>query len=740
MAALILALLAALVAAPPASAKKDKDDKLSYREQEKLIEQLPEKYQQWIRDVQYLISPEETKLFLELEKDYLRDAFIETFWKVRDPYPESARNELREDYNARLAMARETFGKYIYDDRTRVLLTNGFPHQRIIINCRSILAPTEVWYYDGSQTVGFEFLLLFYQRWGTGVFRIWDPSLGIEELGQIAGEQISVQSIRDRCTYDESQAIISALSFIRSQGAVGAQSLLARIVRPPEPPQGEWVATFASYTTELPEGAITFDAQVRVNYPGRKQSRTVVQGAVGVEPPAIQPVEVAGGLTRTYNLLLTGEILREDTLFDNFRYQFDFPADGALPDLLPLVFQRYLRPGSYELYLKVEDLGSGAFYRSEQTIDVPLLEKAPPADLDEETAQILREANAAIRDGETTVAISPLFGEWQTGLLRIDAATTGSVDKVTFMLDGKPILTKRKPPFNVELDLGNVPRPRVLRVEAYDEEGVVQASDEVLLNSGDHRFDIRLEEPRPGRTYERSLRAEANVAVPKGDVLERVEFYVNDTKVSTLYQEPWIQPIVLPEEEPIAYVRAVAYTPDGAMAEDLVFVNAPDNLEEIDVEFVELYTLVLDRGGRPVEGLQEADFQVFEDEVQQELVRFELVENLPIHAAIVLDVSASMEGRLGEARDAAVHFFRQAVTPKDRATTIVFNDHPNLTHDFTNDVEALAADLGGVKAERGTALYDALIYSLYYFNGIRGQRAILLLSDGEDESSRFDFD
>ncbi|MEO1083666.1 MAG: VWA domain-containing protein [Acidobacteriota bacterium] len=154
----------------------------------------------------------------------------------------------------------------------------------------------------------------------------------------------------------------------------------------------------------------------------------------------------------------------------------------------------------------------------------------------------------------------------------------------------------------------------------------------------------------------------------------------------------------------------------------------------------ELYTLVLDRAGRPVEGLQEADFKVFEDEVQQELVRFELVENLPIHAAIVLDVSASMDGRLDEARDAAIHFFNQAITPKDRATTIVFNDHPNLTHDFTNDVEALAADLGGVKAERGTALYDALIYSLYYFNGIRGQRAILLLSDGEDESSRFDFD
>lgn len=734
---LAIALLA--FAAAPALAKKDKDDKLSYREQKKLIEQLPVAYQQWLDDVQYLISPEELKLFLSLEKDYLRDAFIERFWKVRDPYPRSPRNELREDYNERLAMAKQTFGKFVYDDRTRVLLTNGFPHQRIVIGCRSILAPAEVWYYDGSQTVGFEFMLLFYQRWGAGVFRIWDPSFGVEDLGMVAGERVSIQGIRDRCRYEDAEAIIAAISFIASQGRMGAQSLLSRIVKPPESPKKEWVATFASYTTELPEDALTFDADLQVSYPGRRQSRTVVQGAVGVDPSVLRPVEMAGGLTSTYNLVLTGEILREGTLFDNFRYQFDFPGEG-LPEKLPLVFQRYLRPGPYQLMVKVEDLGSGAFHRSERPIEVPLLDKAPPAVLDDETARILEEANAAIKDGETTVAITPLFGEWQTGLVRIDAITTGEVDRVVFMLDGTPILTKKRPPFNVELDLGNVPRPRVLRVEALDGKETVLASDERLLNSGDHRFDIRLEEPRPGRTYEKSLRAEANVALPKGEVLERVEFYLNESKVSTLYQEPWIQPIVLPDGDPIAYVRAAAFTPDGAMAEDLVFINAPDNLEEIDVEFVELYTLVLDRSNRPVEGLTEQSFRVLEDEVPQELLRFELVENLPIHAAIVLDVSASMDGRLVEARDAAIHFFEQAITPKDRATTIVFNDHPNLTLDFTNDVEALAAELAGVKAERGTALYDALIFSLYYFNGIRGQRAILLLSDGKDESSRFEFD
>ena len=50
------------------------------------------------------------------------------------------------------------------------------------------------------------------------------------------------------------------------------------------------------------------------------------------------------------------------------------------------------------------------------------------------------------------------------------------------------------------------------------------------------------------------------------------------------------------------------------------------------------------------------------------------------------------------------------------------------------------AGLAGLKAERGTALYDSLIFALYYFNGIKGQRALLLLSDGKDEGSRFTYE
>ncbi|MCM2270336.1 MAG: VWA domain-containing protein, partial [Thermoanaerobaculia bacterium] len=342
---------------------------------------------------------------------------------------------------------------------------------------------------------------------------------------------------------------------------------------------------------------------------------------------------------------------------------------------------------------------------------------------------------------DNTIRIVQPRGEFQSGLLRFDTLTSGTaIAEVAFELDGRPILRKNRPPFSVELDLGEVPRTRNLRAVAYDADGAEVASDEALLNSSPHRFAVRLIEPRRGKRYERSLRAEAEIEVPEDAALERVEFYLNETLVASLYQAPFTQPIVLPPDGEVAYVRAVAYQTDGNSTEDLVFVNAPENLDELEIQFVELFTTVLDRQNRPVADLGREAFRIAEDGVPQSLTRFERVENLPIHVAVLLDVSASMEPSLPAARDAALRFFHEAVTPKDRAALIPFNDRPTLAVRMTNRQEDLGAGLAGLKAERGTALYDSVVFSLFYFNGIKGQRALLVLSDGKDENSRFRFD
>jgi Ca-activated chloride channel family protein len=292
----------------------------------------------------------------------------------------------------------------------------------------------------------------------------------------------------------------------------------------------------------------------------------------------------------------------------------------------------------------------------------------------------------------------------------------------------------------VEIDLGEFPDLHSLRVEGLDAEEREVANDEHLINAGGHRFVAKLVEPRKGRTYGKSVRARVEVEVPDGRSLQRVELYLNETLMATLYQEPFVHPIILPENEDLAYVRAVAYLPDGNFTEDLVFVNTPDYFEEVDVQFVELYTTVLDRQGRPVEGLSQADFTVVEDGKKQVIKRFDRVEDQPIHVGVLIDNSASMVGTLDEVRKAALSFFQQALTPKDRAAVITFNSFPNLAVELTNDTARLGSGLAGLVPEGQTALYDSLMFGLYYFTGIKGQRAVLVLSDGKDETSRFSFD
>ena len=266
------------------------------------------------------------------------------------------------------------------------------------------------------------------------------------------------------------------------------------------------------------------------------------------------------------------------------------------------------------------------------------------------------------------------------------------------------------------------------------------ADDELLINTGGYRFTVKLRDPRPRKIYTRSLQARMEVDVPQNRSLDRVELFLDEARVATLYQEPFVHPIALPETVEIAYVRAVAYLDDGNSTEDLVFINAPGEVEELEVQFVELYTSVLDRQGRPVTGLARDEITVLEDGVVQDIVRFEQVRDLPIHVGVLLDTSASMVGVLDEVRRAALAFFDQAITPKDRAAVITFSTFPELEVGLTGNKTALGAGLAGLAPEGRTALYDSVMFSLYYFAGVKGQRAILVLSDGRDESSRFDFD
>ncbi|MDH3402950.1 MAG: VWA domain-containing protein [Acidobacteriota bacterium] len=326
----------------------------------------------------------------------------------------------------------------------------------------------------------------------------------------------------------------------------------------------------------------------------------------------------------------------------------------------------------------------------------------------------------------------------QVGPLRVGAVVEGpGVARVQFLLDGRPVLAKRLPPFSVELDLGEAPRPHLVAAVAYDAAGRELARDRLRVNLGPHRFAVRLLSPVAGHRYQGTLPARAEPTLPIGEALERVDFFLGEELAGSATAPPWAADLALATGEQ-TYVRAVATLADGSTAEDLVAVNARSDMEELRISFVELFTSVLDRRRKPVDGLTRGDFAVTENGVPQTVRRFERVLDRPIHVGVLLDTSTSMTDELAETRRAALEFFTRILRPRDRATVITFADEPAVEVPFTSDLEALAAGLDDLEAEGETTLYDSLAFSLYYFGGLAGKRALVVLTDGHDSQSRFD--
>ena len=718
---------------------------------------LDPRHAEFLEKAALLLSEKEREVFLSLQQDYQRDAFIRRFWQARDPYPQTAVNEFQAKWEERA--------------RIEVLLASAPPADTVVSRCTDVLLPLEIWLYPkGTLGVRDSFSVVFYNPLGSsrGRFQLWVPLDGLLpllalEVRSRAAAGFNLRQLAAACS-GGGDLVAGALSEAIDWRDLGRSGAIPT-------PSDEWLQTFLSSSTARPAAAGTFAAELGLSYPGRQQSRTVVQGLLSVPRDAVQPLEIGGA--RLFAFLVDGEIVRKGELFEHFRYRFTMPEKEAqaLP-AIPVVFQRLLRPGAYTLVLKVEDLGGKRFFRTEQELDVPVAATPPavaaapppgaagPAPAGPAVpGDLLAEANSPLAGrptpagapagpadiragGEASIQlISPGDG-LLTGRSRIEAVTTGDVARVSFSLDGKAVLSKGKPPWSIEVPLGEQPRLHTVAAVALDAAGGELARDELLLNAGPHRFAVRLVEPQRGRTYQRSLRAHVEVDVPEGETLERLELFLNDTLMATVYQPqlPLVQPLLLPPGQGLTYVRAVGYLEGGTSAEDLVLVNAPDLITEIEVDLVELFTTVVDRKGRPVDGLAQGEFTVVEDGVAQELRRFEVVRDTPIYAAVMIDTSASMNEELGEAVQGALQFFHKVITPKDRAAVFTFSDRPSLAARFTNDPEVLAGGVANLTADGNTALYDSVIFALHYFGGIRGKRALILLSDGRDEGSRYQYD
>jgi Ca-activated chloride channel family protein len=171
--------------------------------------------------------------------------------------------------------------------------------------------------------------------------------------------------------------------------------------------------------------------------------------------------------------------------------------------------------------------------------------------------------------------------------------------------------------------------------------------------------------------------------------------------------------------------------------------NSDDSVTTIKsrVNEVRVVFTVTDRHGRYIKDLKQNDFKVIDDQKPAELRSFHSETNLPLQVGLLVDASNSIRDRFKFEQEAAIEFLNAIIRPHyDKAFVVGFDSTPEVTQDFTDNTENLSAGVRMLRAGGGTAMYDALYFAcrdklLKQEQTGPVRRAIILLSDGDDNSS-----
>jgi Ca-activated chloride channel homolog len=140
--------------------------------------------------------------------------------------------------------------------------------------------------------------------------------------------------------------------------------------------------------------------------------------------------------------------------------------------------------------------------------------------------------------------------------------------------------------------------------------------------------------------------------------------------------------------------------------------------------------------GKLLTGLEKENFELPEYKSQQEIVTFGS-EDVPLSVGVVFDCSGSMGSKLDRSRQAVAQFMRTA-NPEDEFFLVQFNDRPELSVPFTSHPEDVQSHLTWVQSKGRTALLDGVAMAMNEMKKAHnGRKAILIISDGGDNSSRF---
>jgi VWFA-related protein len=178
--------------------------------------------------------------------------------------------------------------------------------------------------------------------------------------------------------------------------------------------------------------------------------------------------------------------------------------------------------------------------------------------------------------------------------------------------------------------------------------------------------------------------------------------------------------------------------------------SAQDQTIRVGVPLVNLYATVLDKKNAIVPNLDQTDFKIFEDKVEQKIAFFSRERTLPLSIGLIMDTSSSEAGKIEIEQQSASQFLHRVLRPGDKAFVLAFDAGANLLADWTSNFDTLdraihrtIVGIGyndkvkpGQFVPGGSHLYDVVYTAcLKKMSSESGRKALIVITDANDEGS-----
>jgi VWFA-related protein len=245
---------------------------------------------------------------------------------------------------------------------------------------------------------------------------------------------------------------------------------------------------------------------------------------------------------------------------------------------------------------------------------------------------------------------------------------------------------------------------------------------------------LRIASPTEDTYLSGAVRLVAMIDPPSASrAVAQLAFFAGGRQVCTIVRAPfecdWDAGAGVVEHQ----IRAVATLKNGQRLVQTVRTRSLEITEIVDVDVVQVTAVVTDGDGRFVRGLTREDFKIYDDGRLQPVTHF-AAENIPLELVTAIDVSSSMRNVIGRVKDSAKRFL-SGIEARDQVTVLAFNENIFTLARRSTDQSARARAVDRMDSWGGTALYDVIIDAVEVLGRQAGRRAIVLFSDGDDQSS-----